>query len=415
MSEKDHIIKISDQLYQASKSIRILRNINWQSNVREDFFRNKGEVMPVVNYQPIDPSTALEEITKARKLIPESSRFKNWANGIADTLEDSALMLAHLGKPDFFKYSKKLYGAPKDKLPDGKSNSLDLANFFEEMYINVDLLDINSKSKYEHTAKDVHKRMEEEVTAFFGADAPAVFIDKDVSSKAIAGRQRIRIREDALFTDMDIDQLIHHEAFIHVATSINGHAQTELKILAASHPGTTKTQEGLAVFAEFITGHIDLDRLRRLSDRILAIQMAIDGADFIEVYRYYLTKTESKEQAYENARRVYRGGVLKGGAPFTKDIVYLDGLLNVHNFLRTVVAEGRADLLQLLFVGKLDIEDTAELIQFKKMGLLKEPKYLPPWIKDIRFLLSYLAYSSFLNSVKLPSLRAHYRRMIYEL
>jgi len=104
--------------------------------------------------------------------------------------------------------------------------------------------------------------------------------------------------------------------------------------------------------------------------------------------------------------------VITGGAPFTKDIVYLDGLLNVHNFLRTVVSDGRADILPLLFVGKLDIEDMAEMVQFDKMGLLDKPKYLPPWIKDVRFLLTYLAYSSFLNNVELNDMKPHYRRMV---
>lgn len=414
-NEKEHIIKISDQLYKASNSIRILRNINWPASVREDFLNNKGQKMPTVSYPKLDPTATLEELSLARKLIPDSSRFKNWANGIADKLESSALMLAHLGKPEFYKYSTQLYGTPQDKLPDGESNSLDLANFFESMYKNIDSLNLNTGGIYNRTARDVHDRMQIEVQAMFGKDAPEVIIDKEVSSKAIAGRRRIRIRESAMFTDMDIDQLIHHEAFIHVATSINGHAQSDLKILAASHPGTTKTQEGLAVFAEFITGHLDLDRLRRLSDRIIAIQKAVDGADFIEVYRYYLTKTEDEEQAFENTRRVFRGGLLTGKAPFTKDIVYLDGLLNVHNFLRTVVSDGRADLLPLLFVGKLNIEDMAEMVQFKKLGLLKDPKYLPPWIKDIRFLLTYLAYSSFLNSVKLKNMKEHYRKMINEL
>ena len=197
-----------------------------------------------------------------------------------------------------------------------------------------------------------------------------------------------------------------------MATSINGHSQEKLKILSASHPGTTKTQEGLAVFAEYITGHLDLDRLRRLSDRILAIQMAADGADFIEVFRFYASHTGSDDIAFENTRRVFRGGVISGGAPFTKDIVYLDGLLNVHSFFRTVVSDGRAEVLPLLFVGKLDIEDMAEMVYFKKLGLLNEPKYLPPWIKDIRFLLTYLAYSSFLNNVNLETMKPFYRRMV---
>ena len=413
--EKAQLTKISDQLYAASRGIRILRNVSWPAEIRETFLKSKATVMPQVTYPAIDTSETMAEIKKARKMIPASSRFKNWAHGIADTLENSAHMLTHLGTSEFYTYSSKLYGAPKHLLPDGKSNSLDLASHFEVMYENIDKLDIEISGRTDLPATEVQRRMKEEVDGLFGADAPEVLIDKEVSSKAIAGRRRIRIRESALFSDMDIDQLIHHEAFIHVATSINGHEQKNMKILAAAHPGTTKTQEGLAVFADFITGHLDLDRLRRLSDRILAIQMAIDGADFIQVYQFYLNKTDRPEEAFENARRVFRGGVMTGGAPFTKDIVYLDGLLNVHNFLRTVVSEGRADLLPLLFVGKLDIEDMAELVQFQKMGLISAPKYLPPWIKDIRFLLTYLAYSSFLNSVKLTNMKEHYRRMMYEL
>jgi len=411
-SEKDHVIKISDQLYEASKSIRILRNVNWPLGVKEAFFKSKKEKLPQVTYPKIDAKPILAEIDKARKLIPSSSPFKNWANGIANTLENSAHLLENLGKPSFYTYSSKLYGSPKDMLPDQKNNSLDLANHFERMYENINKLGIDSHSTSDLDATVVRDKIKLAVDELFGPDAPEVYIDKEVSSKAIAGRRRIRIREDAIFSDMDIDQLIHHEAFIHVATSINGHSQDKLKILAASHPGTTKTQEGLAVFAEYITGHLDLDRLRRLSDRILAIQMAIDGADFIEVFRFYKDHTGDENIAFENTRRVYRGGVITGGSPFTKDIVYLDGLLNVHNFLRTVVSDGRAEILPLLFVGKLDLEDMAEMVQFKKLGLIKDPKYLPPWIKDIRFLLTYLAYSSFLNNVELNDMKPHYRRMV---
>ena len=38
--------------------------------------------------------------------------------------------------------------------------------------------------------------------------------------------------------------------------------------------------------------------------------MAIDGADFIEIYRYFVDKGISRNQAFENSRRVFRGGVL---------------------------------------------------------------------------------------------------------
>lgn len=409
---KKKLIDLSDHLYEASKSIRILRSINWSPQVMTDFFANNGEKLPDVSYPSYDSSETLRLLDDTRKLIQDVGPFQNWANKITDKLENGARMLSNLGKPEFYHYSTKLYGTPKDLLPDGQSNSLDLAMFFEEIYNNIDKLGIEANHPESYSAKEIADRMLVEVNTMFGDDAPEIRIDEEVSSKVIAGRRRIRIRDTAKFDDNDIEQLIHHEAFIHVATSINGYNQEHIKILRASHPGTTKTQEGLAVFAEFITGHIDLERIRRLSDRVIAIQMAVDGADFIEVYRYYNSKIEKKENAFESARRVFRGGVITGGAPFTKDLVYLEGLLRVHNFLRVVVAAGKADLLELLFVGKLDLEDIDVVIKMKDMGLIKPPKYLPPWMKDIRFLVTYLAYSSFLNSVKLTKLKSHYAELI---
>jgi uncharacterized protein (TIGR02421 family) len=209
-----------------------------------------------------------------------------------------------------------------------------------------------------------------------------------------------------------VRQLIHHEAHVHVGTWLNGLAQPNVSILAASRPGTTATQEGLAVFSEFITGSMDLNRFRRIADRVIAIQMAIDGADFLEVYRFYRDRIGDREQAFENTRRVFRGGLLSGGAPFTKDILYLEGLLKVHNFLRTMVTAGRADCLRLLFCGKLDLEDLPVIGILASRGICHPPKFLPPWAKDVRFLLCYLTYSSFLNQIDLTQVKKHYEQML---
>jgi hypothetical protein len=60
---------------------------------------------------------------------------------------------------------------------------------------------------------------------------------------------------------------------------------------------------------------------KRLADRVFAIQMAVEGANFLDVYRYFLERIGNPDQAFENARRVFRGGVITGGSPFTKDVV----------------------------------------------------------------------------------------------
>jgi hypothetical protein len=59
--------------------------------------------------------------------------------------------------------------------------------------------------------------------------------------------------------------------------------------------------------------------------------MAEEGADFLDLYRFFLGRGSDEENAFDNARRVCRGGLVEGGAPFTKDVCYLDGLLRVTN------------------------------------------------------------------------------------
>jgi hypothetical protein len=73
-----------------------------------------------------------------------------------------------------------------------------------------------------------------------------------------------------------------------------------------------------------------------------------------------------------------------------------------------MVGAGRADLMRLLFVGKLDLSDIPVLKEMERLELLKPPKYLPPWMSDMRFLLTYLSYSSFLNTVDLGTAKEHY-------
>jgi uncharacterized protein (TIGR02421 family) len=277
------------------------------------------------------------------------------------------------------------------------------------------LMDLGKPPETCILASTLAERMRQATQEMFGEEAPEISIVDDLSANALASSERVRIRRQACFSDKDIEQLVHHEIYIHVATILNGKTPGNLSLLALAHPGSTKTQEGLAVFAEFISGTLDLDRMRRLADRVIAIQMAIDGADFIEVYRFFMEKTDNPDQSFENARRVFRGGVVSGGAPFTKDIVYLDGLLRVHNFMRAAVNAGRADCLHLLFAGRLDIEDLPVLSYLRNLNLCRKPRFLPPWAKDLRFLLCYLSYSSFLNSVDMSRVSTHYQAMLADV
>jgi uncharacterized protein (TIGR02421 family) len=412
MHEKDRVRSAANLLYRATQTIRILTHIAWPQNHREHFLKNRAYKLPKIEYPTFDATETRACVAEARALIHDDSPIDHWLTRTANQVESGAQLLGACGTPEFLQHSRALYGVPTDALRDESSTSLDLANRLSEVFERLNHVDLGAPPPACYLANYVAERMAAAANEMFGDQAPEVQVVDELSANALAGPKRIRIRRGASFTDKDVSQLIHHEVYVHVATSLNGIAQTELRILGASHPGSTRTQEGLAVFAEFITGSMDIDRFRRLADRVIATQMAIDGADFVEVFRFFLEHADSPEQAFENARRVFRGGDPRGGAPFTKDIVYLDGLLRVHNFLRAVVAAGRSDCLLLLFCGKLDIEDIPVLCELSAMGLCRLPRFLPPWAADRRFLLSYLAYSSYLNNIDLGPIRKHYAGLL---
>jgi uncharacterized protein (TIGR02421 family) len=422
----ERITRASAALREAEQPLRILGVLTWPLETRDRFLQHGGNELPSVDYPRVDTAAVDDALARARPLIAESGPAREWLEGIAQRLATAGRMLRNTGTPAFFEASRELYGSPSEALPDSSDSPLQLARRLRHVIDKLDHLDLGAPADASATDQDVARRMGAAVLRFFGEEAPVVEIVEELSANATAGAERIRIRAGARFTDRDVEQLVHHEAGIHVATALNGRAQTGLPILGSSHPGTTRTQEGLAVFAEFITGCMDVDRLGRLADRVLAIQMAVEGADFIEVYRHFLAQGEAaaarhatpasgqalQRTAFEQARRVFRGGVLSGGAPFTKDAVYLDGLLRVHDFLRSLVAAGRADILQLLFCGKVALADIPVLCELAEMGLLKAPKFLPPWASDRRFLVSYLAYSGFLDRVRMGRVHERYAEVL---
>jgi uncharacterized protein (TIGR02421 family) len=414
-AEKARIEKVSELLYHAAKKQNILAHIAWDPEVGKKFLAGKGRELPQVSYEPFDPTPAHDLVKEARTHLGNSSEIDLYFHRVSNAIENGANLLKSCGTQDFYKYSRELFGTPNDLHQDGHSTARKLAEHFSKVLGSLEGVDLGAPPEACNLATYVAEKIQHAVVKAFGEQAPEIQIVDSLSANAIAGRRRIRLRRHAHFTDKDIAQLIHHEAHIHVATSLNGAEQASLKHLGVGHPGTTKTQEGLAVFSELITGSMDLDRLHRLSNRVIAVQMAIDGADFLEVYQYFLDRVGVEETAYENAMRVFRGGVLTGGAPLTKDIVYLEGLIRVHNFLRAIVSSGRADCLRILFCGKLDIDDIPVLWELEKMGLCKAAKYLPPWASDVRFLFSYLAYSSFLNGMDLEPIKLHYNDLLRNL
>jgi hypothetical protein len=131
------------------------------------------------------------------------------------------------------------------------------------------------------------------------------------------------------------------------------------------------------------------------------VKMALDGADFIDLFKFFLEAGQSEEESVKSAQRIFRGGAVKGGVVFTKDAVYLQGLLEVHTFLRLAIRDNQPNLVRNLFAGRLTMADALRLNPLFESGWLIPPTYIPTWASDLRRLAAMMAYSAFISNIKL--------------
>jgi uncharacterized protein (TIGR02421 family) len=326
----------------------------------------------------------------------------------------AARMLAATGTPAFTEHSIALYGRPDVVRPTQGWSDLDAAEFLLQK--SADLLASCAVPDVEQDmpAEELAARLRARVDPLFGEDRIEVSIAPGLASKAAAASERVRLREGALFSELDLDQLFEHEVMVHSATLINGKRQPRVLALGLGAPRTTRTQEGLATLAELLTGCMDLLRLRRIALRVRAVSMALGGADFVEVFRMFLEEGQTEEESAQSAMRVFRGGDVRGGVAFTKDGTYVAGLLEVHAFLRVAVRDGRPELIPHLFSGRLTLGDVLALDPLFAAGLLAPPRYLPRWAADLRRLTAAMAYSAFQDFVTLKDLRLEGFRVLDE-
>jgi len=410
----ERITEASKLLRTVHKRLGILRMIAWPREARERFFAQDQRALPRVVYAGYDPTEELELCAQAVALAPRDPIIGPWLRRQARALRISARMLGAMGTAKLSHYSQKLYGTPTTPFPHTERTPLELAR---RLVQTAERLSGRLPAPPPPTlsAETVAAEIELAVRNHFGPKAPRVEVVPQLAARASASPSKIRLRQNASFSDLDVRQLVQHEAFVHVATALNGRRQKAVPILAQGHAGTTRTQEGLAVFAELVSGALDPRRFLRLAHRVIAIQMALEGADFLEVYRYFLEHSINEVEAYESTARVFRGGTVEGGAPFTKDMVYLDGLCRVHVFLRAAIDTGRVDCMELLFCGKLDLQDVPALIELQRMDLCKAPRFVPPWISDPRRMVAHFAISDVIGRASTGGLRRHYAEWLRDM
>ncbi|MDP9000271.1 MAG: flavohemoglobin expression-modulating QEGLA motif protein, partial [Myxococcota bacterium] len=333
---------------------------------------------------------------------------------------DVVRMLETRGKPQFYQWSRRLYGSPKDTFPDGRSTVRDLGQVLYGILTSVDHWSASmaaSSPTYARTIDAVQAavQLEQRLADYFGDVRVPVEADPVILADAAAGSDYVKVRFGAKFSPRDLDILEVHEGWVHVATSLNGQAQTVAKWLAKGPPRTTAVQEGLAALLEMFTFRTYPRRARRLNDRVLAVDRAEDGATFLDVFEWFRTEGYDETECFHNTRRVFRGGVLAGGSPFTKDACYCKGIVLNYAFIRSAIQHDRVDLVPLLFVGKVAHEDVPVLARRIADGVVAPPRYLPPMFRDLNGLAIWMAYSTFFSQLGGDAIAEHYARLFEKM
>jgi uncharacterized protein (TIGR02421 family) len=388
------------------KRIKVLKAIDWPAEMEEHFLAGWRAGRPQLPAPPTRARPPGEEAPALQALMRRLDRghpIGHWLYKSAWSYLVAVRMLEGVGTPEFTRCSALLYGRPDLRY---RSQPVSNADSAQEMLATTDqLIDhrLLEPIAFDIPAEEFARRLRERIAPLFDRDRVEVVLDPTLASKATASSKRINLRASALFSERDLEQLAQHEAFVHTLTSINGRHQPHFKVLGLGTPRTTRTQEGLATFSEIFTGAIDISRLRRVALRVVMVKRALEGADFIEVFRGFLDAGQSEVESYRSAARVFRGGDVRGRVCFTKDGAYLEGVMLVHVLIRKLLQEGRADLLPMLFVGRVNMADVFTLAPFLESGVIARARYLPPWARDPQRVLATMAFSAAAQRLRLDT------------
>lgn len=419
---KELLRTLSDRLVLAQREIRILDSIKWGKEVEEGFRQAKGCELPKVDQAyypplPFDPKEKKHELRTLERDTRKQLGQLSPAGGVLARMCEEFIQVVEMldarGTPEFSLICQELYGSATEAFHAGDPTLADLGR-----RLSSTLDQIAAKGTMPEEVRDISGAQAVEVlqarlTESFPKDVepPEVRLADGIVADAAAGADYIKLRAEARFSDRELRMLEIHEGWVHLGTNRNGKAQPYCTFLSKGTPSATVTQEGLAIFMELLTFTSHPTRVRKISNRIEAVRRAEQGADFLDVYRFFQEQAYNDDESYALTVRVFRGST-PDGAPFTKDLSYGKGFVLVYNWIQLAVERGLLDRIPLLFCGKTSLGDLRVIAELVDEGLVSPPRFVPPPIKDIHGLVAWMCYSSFLGSLDWKRLRTDYSQLL---
>ena len=414
----------SEDIVKAQKPIRILNALKWGDDIKEQFFKDKFKKLPQVDedyYQQKNPLQfdAIKKIEEFREIERNIRRTLGQYSGVGSIMQRMCHeysrvveMLLARGTSKFTEISQELYGSSEDAFHIGAPTLKDLATLVSNTLANIKDKMSTEADEEIHTSEETVEILRQRLASYFtDKNNLRVELSDGILADASAGAECIKIHAGLTFSAREIRTFEVHEGWVHLGTTLNGLAQPYCTFLSKGPPSSTVIQEGLAIITEVFTFASYPGRLKRLTNRVTAVSMAEEGANFLDVFKFYCDQGLDEEESYSASTRVFRGSRTDQGA-FTKDLSYSKGFILIYNYIRLAVQRGLVSQIPILFMGKTTLEDIHILGDLVEEGIAVAPRYLPPQFRDLAALSAWMCYSLFLNKLVLVQLATDFKAIL---
>jgi len=421
---RETLRSLSDRLVEAQRPFRILDAIKWDGTVEQAFFAAGGHELPPVTREyytrrplPFDPTAKRQELLAleadvCRRLGERDAAGQIMRRTCQEYREVIDLLLGR-GTPAFSQLSSHLYGSSRDRLPGEVSSVVQLGQRLSALLASFPGEANPRPEEPRFDARQTVAVLAARLAEFFqGQEAVRVRLSDGIVADAAAGSDYIKVRANARFSAREVRLLEVHEGWVHLGTTLNGQSQPICTFLSKGPPSSTLTQEGLAVVTEVLALASNPARVRRLVNRIEGVSRAEDGADFLDVYRFFLQQGDDPHDSYQQTMRIFRGSLPAGCGPFTKDVCYVKGFVLISSFLRLAFHHGLGRRVPLLFCGKTNLGDLETLADLVDEGLVVLPRYLPPVFAELQTLAAWMGSAGLFDGAAWPHLETNSDNLI---